>query len=113
MKRRLITSKGPIITIPQIPDSLIEIVKIPKAALSPINRKRVDIYEAVMKFQLFGERLDGTRSWSEIVACPQTMIDHWRRCESCQRVLMIRSNGLSDSCTRCQKIELTLAMWGE
>jgi len=114
MKRRLITSTGPIITIPQIPDSLIEIAKIPKALLSPINRKRVDIYEAVMKFQLFGTRSFGdSPSWSEIVARPQEMLERWRRCETCKRVLKVRDNGLSDGCTRCQKVELTLAMWGE
>lgn len=111
MSRRMISKVGPVITLPPIPESLIEIVKIPKALLTPVNRKRVAIYEDVLRFQLFTGRF--WSRWSEACLQPSDMSSYlWRRCPTCQRVLQIRPT-ISDSCTFCQGIDITTAMWGE
>lgn len=110
MKRRLITSTGPTITLPQIPERLDGIVREPKHKLTRENQIAVGIYEAVLKYQLFSDR---PWTWKDASARPESRCRRWDRCPTCERVLIEISSGIVGPCSLCRKDELSLFMWGD
>jgi len=110
MKRRIITARGSLFSLPAIPESLIVIVKEPRAKLTPENKTRVSIYEAVLKYQLFGSR---PWTWKDANDRPEKRDRIWDRCPTCARVLIQNWAGIVEPCSRCRKDELQISMWGE
>jgi hypothetical protein len=94
-----------------LPAGFVDLVRTPRALLSHENRRRVDIFEAMLRFDVFTKR---ARDWSRACAFPPIFDLRWRRCPTCSRVLMVRET-ISDSCTRCHTVgTITLSlMWGD
>lgn len=106
--RRFITS--PLSASRKIPpDSLAAIVQIPRAQLSQFQIRALDIWEAVLKYELFGYRVI---TWREASLSPESRDRRWKRCPTCGRVLeTFPTRDLS--CVVCKRDLGKRALWGD
>lgn len=65
-----------------IPVLLSILLKCPRAELSRQQKRSVDLYESILRYELFGQR------WDFAVLRPVEMTTTWTRCSICQIVLI-------------------------
>lgn len=68
----------------EIPPALVAILTTPVALLSQGQRRSVALYEAIMKYELFGSR---AITWNDALTYPEKRIARWTRCPTCESVL--------------------------